>query len=374
MINYKIDFLDGAKVSIIKGDSKNYKIYFINNDTNNIEYSTILSEGKWAKTNTRYFINWNIKIEDDNSNIIVDYNLNLENKKVLVTLESRSLGDSLAWTPYVEEFRKKHNCEIYYSTFKNELFLNKYDKINFIKPGIIPENTFAKYRIGWFNPIQYNNPQDYKKIPMQQTSSDILGLKYKEIKPIINTININKPVNYKYVCIAEYSTANAKHWHYPNIDNNKGWQTIVDWLNHIGYKVMVISLQETKLKNIIDRTGNYPLSCRMIEIQHSEFFIGVGSGLSWLAWALNKKVVMISGFSEPYCEFKEDNIRIHNPNVCHGCFNHYKFDRGDWNWCPVFKNTSKQFECTRNITPKMVATEIVKNKLVDNLSDFNFDY
>jgi autotransporter strand-loop-strand O-heptosyltransferase len=94
--------------------------------------------------------------------------------------------------------------------------------------------------------------------------------------------------------------------------------------------------------------------------------ITIGSGLSWIAWALNKKVVMISGFSKPFCEFQSNCIRIINENVCNGCFNdtRYDFNRGDWNWCPVNKGTDKQFECTKNITPDDVINNIKKHSLI----------
>ena len=197
-------------------------------------------------------------------------------------------------------------------------------------------------------------------------------MKYEEIIPSISKTDSKIPLENKYVCIAEFSTANSKHWHYPHINSKEGWQKLVDWLNHNGYKVMVISKQHTHLDNIIDRTGNFPLSYRVLELLHCDFFIGVGSGLSWLSWALGKKVVMISGFSDPICEFKENNIRIINTDVCNSCFNKYKFDKGDWNWCPVHKGTDKQFECTKTITPEMVISKIIENKLVKDNGIFDF--
>ena len=72
-------------------------------------------------------------------------------------------------------------------------------------------------------------------------------------------------------------------------------------------------------------------------------FIGISSGISWLSWALNKKTVIISGFSKPVTEPLDDTvIRIFNENVCNGCFNSHKLDAGDWTWCPINKGTEKQ--------------------------------
>lgn len=372
-LNYTVDFLDGARLFLSNNNKKgDYKIIFKDNETNEILKSDIIQPGSSIKTDQIYYKNWNIKIENNNK-IILDYNINLKNKIIIIRMQSKSLGDTIAWAPYIEEFRKKHNCIIYFSTFKNDLFKDQYPNINFINPGQNVDNAFAQYHLGWFRPYINKNPYDYKKIPLQKTATDILGLEYKEIIPDIKKINVKNPYNQKYVCIAQFSTANAKHWHYPIIDSHKGWQIIVDWLNHLGYKVLVISKQQTNLKNIIDRTGDYPLEWRIHELMNCDFFIGVGSGLSWLAWALNKKVVMISGFSDPVCEFKSNNIRVINKSVCNSCFNKFEFDKGDWNWCPIHKNTSRQFECSRNITPKMVADKIVDSGLIKNLGDFDFD-
>ena len=99
-------------------------------------------------------------------------------------------------------------------------------------------------------------------------------------------------------------------------------------------------------------------------IEHCEFFVGLSSGLSWVALALGKKVVMISGVTSPENEFDEDCIRIHRSDVCHSCFNFpekYPFDAGDWMWCPVNKDTSKQFECTKRISAKQVMDAIQLN-------------
>ena len=93
-----------------------------------------------------------------------------------------------------------------------------------------------------------------------------------------------------------------------------------------------------------------------------EFFIGLGSGLTWLAWGINIPVILISGFSEKWSETKSNTSRVINENVCHGCFNKCRLDAADWNWCPILKDTDRMFECTKTITSKMVIEEI--NKII----------
>ena len=365
-INYNVHFNDGAFFEILCQTKKRVNVDFIDRDSNSILYHTTLTSNMFARPNHKFFKNWRIKVTGDDNRT---FDFDLKNKNVLIQFESKSIGDSLAWVPYAEEFRKKHDCKVYCSTFLNELYEKEYPNIIFIKPGSPIDDLYATYKIGWFSggDVPWGGshdvqPNDYRLIPLQQTITDIIGLPYKEIRPRVTIPQMERPIKEKYVVIAEYSTANAKHWHYKN-----GWQTIVDYLNNKGYKVMVISKQGTQLKKVVNQTGNQSLERRINQINHSEFMISIGSGLSWLAWATGKKVVMISGFSKPFCEFQENCIRVHNENVCNGCFNdeRYEFDRGDWDWCPAHKKTPRQFECSKTITPQMVISKIEDNNLIN---------
>lgn len=106
--------------------------------------------------------------------------------KYLINFDSKSLGDTIAWMPYAEEFRKKHNCKVILSTFWNHLFEKEYPEIEFIGQGKVVYNIKEQYNIGWYFPWESSrNPNDFRTIPLQQTASDILGLEYKEIKPKI---------------------------------------------------------------------------------------------------------------------------------------------------------------------------------------------
>ena len=94
-------------------------------------------------------------------------------------------------------------------------------------------------------------------------------------------------------------------------------------------------------------------------IANAEFFIGLGSGLSWLAWCCRKPVVLISGFSLPEAEFYTP-YRIINFNVCHGCYSdtRYQFDHREYDWCPKHRNTPRHYECTRCIGAEEVIRRI----------------
>ena len=118
------------------------------------------------------------------------------------------------------------------------------------------------------------------------------------------------------------------------------------------------------LTGVVNKTGDFPLKDRMVDIRDAKAFIGVGSGLSWLSWALNTPTVMISGFSYPYTEFQDcERVYPRDPKTCRGCFNRKWLDPGDWEWCPDHKDTPRQFECTKTITPDQVIASI--NKLLN---------
>ena len=126
-----------------------------------------------------------------------------------------------------------------------------------------------------------------------------------------------------------------------------------------GYKVVNISKDGDSIDGVHKIEDDSMENTKNV-IFHSEFVIGLSSGLSWLSWALGKHVVMISNFTEPNHEFTTNCTRITNSLVCNGCWNNpnFTFDKGDWYWCPEHKNTSRHFECHKSITPEMVIEKI----------------
>lgn len=355
-----INFIDGPYVELVNFPDGNYVVDFITNGQ--LFFSTKISSGMWARVARKYYSDWNIVIKNENGAIIQDYKLNLNGKRVLISFESKSLGDTLAWIPYVEEFRKKHNCQLIVSTFMNHLFQQQYPNIEFIDPGKITPNLSALYRLGWFYDGDGNidlsrNPSNFRQSPLQKCAAEILGIEYKEIRPLLN---LPKKEKLKKVGIAIHSTAQSKYW-----NNPIGWQQVVDYLRKLGYEVVLYSREEDGYMGNRHPVGITKFKAGSIEELISdmltcEFFIGIGSGLSWLAWACELPVVLISGFSEWWTEMTTDTFRVVHDAVCHGCFNHIKLDPADWNWCPQHKETPRQFECTRTITSDMVIKQIEK--------------
>lgn len=362
--NINLHFVNGPFLEIKNSPGDNYKIYFIDKKTNKIIHYGEIGNDSWISCSFKYFIDWSITIVKNNEERFV-LEPNFTGKRVFISLESSSLGDTLAWIPYVDEFRKKHNCQVVCSTFMNDLFIDNYPKIEFIKPGTIVHNLYAMYKIGWF----YNEdssineflcPYDFKKQPLQKTASDILGLDYVEIRPRLTIPITNKK---KKVGIAIHGTSQAKYWNNPT-----GWQEVVDYLNKVGYEVMLYSKENDGFmgnqhpKNITKFIGG-TIQDVINDMSTCEFFIGIGSGLSWLSWSIGLPTVLISGFSDEYTETTDSTYRIINKSGCFGCFNTHRLDAGDWNWCPIHKDTDRRFECSKSINGDYVISEI-KNYLI----------
>jgi autotransporter strand-loop-strand O-heptosyltransferase len=344
--------VDGYFIELITDITNPFKVE-VYDEKENLVYNTELSSGMYSKLSRKYYTKWKTKLLVND--VTFEHEFNLENGRVFIVFESSSLGDTLAWMPYCEEFRKKHNCHVVVSSFMNSMFEDQYPEIEFVGRGVVVPNINALYRFGWFYDKD-KEPQEPNTIPLQKTATNILGLDFTEIRPKLSFTPGTRPIEEKYVTIGMSTTSGCKEWSHPN-----GWQTLINYLNDIGYKVAVIQKESfSGIENVLDWTGDKPLQERMRQIYHSEFYIGLGSGLSWLAWAVNKHVVMISNFSEDGHEFTDNTTRITNPLVCNGCWNNpnFKFDKGDWYWCPVHKGTDRQFECHKSITPEMVINQI----------------
>jgi len=354
-----INFIDGPFVEIIDKNTRYYNVEFIDLKTGEVHHQTDLKSNHWTRANKKYYIDWKIRIRGLDTDFFYEHKMDFNNRRVLIGFESKSLGDTLAWIPYVEKFRIEHNCTVICSTFHNNLFKDQYPNIEFVEPGSTVKDIYALYRVGWFrkdNKVDFDkNKFDPKTEPLSKTASDILGLDYVELRPLLPVLSTEKK---KVVSIGIHSTAQSKYWNNPT-----GWQEIVDYLVLKGYEVKLVSKEEdgymgNKHPKGITKVPSGSLENVIKILQESELFIGVGSGLSWLAWAVGTETILISGFSEPYCEPLNGIRRIINEDVCHGCFNRHILDAGDWNWCPDHKGTDRQFECTKMITSDTVIEQI----------------
>jgi autotransporter strand-loop-strand O-heptosyltransferase len=340
-------FVDNPFLEIKSSVDSKFKVQFLDKN-GSIDYENVINSNTWVKLNKTYFKNWTAKVWQGDEMIYAN-NLNLHSKRVFIAIESKSLGDTLAWVPYALEFQKLHQCKVILSTFWNKIL--DYPELELVEPGNVVNNIYALYRLGWFYDSN-KEPEVPNTIPLQKAATNILGLEFTEIRPILKIENNKSKLGGKYVTIATNSTAGCKFW------TREGWQELINYLHNKGYGVINVSKENNPFDNCT-KISDTSIENTIDVILHSEFFIGLSSGLSWLAWALKKKVIMISNFTAADHEFQLDCIRVTNTSVCNSCWNEEGiiFDKGDWNWCK-HKGTEKHFECHKSITAQMVIDKI----------------
>ena len=158
----------------------------------------------------------------------------IRDKSVYIIFQSKGLGDTLAWFPYVEQFRVENECRV-------KVFLPRQELIPLLKPNyteieFLSEKKyiqqFDKDELCFKLPMSADGIISYKigttwdgrqYIPLQQSATEILGLPFIERKPNLVFKNYGRPIKEKYVCIGVHSNGpQLKYWNYPN-----GWNYVV---------------------------------------------------------------------------------------------------------------------------------------------------
>jgi len=364
MITYNLNHVNGLFFELLTDEGKNreYDVSFIDNSNfeKNTIYESKMKVNTWVRLDRKYLSDISIVVSFQ-GRTITQINLLIEiiNKKVFINFESSSLGDTIAWMPYCLAVKKMYLCDVVVSTFHNYLFEKEYPELTFVGRGVVVNDIFAMFELGWFWD-KAKEPVNPITIPLQQTACNILNLPYHEIKPKIDFTPTQRPIEDKYVAIGIHSTSRLKLWDY--------WQDVVDYLIDKGYKVIEISkidkdhksfYTQPQLTNII-QLENTSMVNTMNVIHHCEYYIGLSSGLSWLSWALNKQVVMIANFTNKSHEFQSNCIRVTSDSVCNSCWNNpmFKFDKSNWEFCPEHEDTPRQFECHKSIGSNYVIEKL----------------
>jgi len=351
------DFNDGCRVTLPKS-AHPWKVCLSDLDTGNILYQTEIAGGG-VKSSKRYYVRFRVEARQQDR-VVFSHDYSAADRDVLIQFPVGTLGDTLGWFPYAVKFKERHRCRLTcaMAEWLIPLFREAYPDIGFVtQKEVDPERFYATYLIGLFfdDKDRVFQPCDFRYVGLHRTAGYILGVDPTETPPHVVLEDDSRPIAEPYVCIAVQSTTQAKYW-----NNPAGWLEITRFLKAAGYRVICIDRKATHGHGIVwnhiphgaeDETGDRPLLERARWLKHCEFFIGLSSGLSWLAWAMRTKVVMISGFTHPLNEFATP-YRVVNYHACNSCWNdpQLRFDHKDFLWCPRHKETSRQFECTRLIT------------------------
>lgn len=342
-------------------------------DTGNILFQ-VENQGALVTSSKRYYVRFGIEVwdvdEQGRASEVLSHVYQARDQNVLVQMPVGTLGDPIGWLPYAVRFRERHGCRLTCALAPQliSLFRDAYPDIDFVtKEEVQAEQFYATYYIGLFFDDTENiwQPCDFRHVGLHRTAGYILGVDPQEEPPRIAFVDDTRPIADPYVCIATQATAQCKKW-----NNPYGWSEIIRFLKDAGYRVVCIDRQPVHGQGMVwthlphgveDETGDRPLTERARWLRHAEFFVGLGSGLSWLAWAAGTPVVLISGFSHPTTEFATP-YRVVNWHACNSCWNDVRerFDHKDFLWCPRHKDTPRQFECTRLITADAVKAAIAR--------------
>jgi len=353
------DFNDGARIFLPEGK---WHVRILDADSENILFSCDAEKG-WVTSTKKYYVRFKIQVfHQGNEYPFIDETMDLLDKPVLISFPSGTLGDLMGWFPYAERFQIQHQCRLECVMGQEiiDLLAPQYPEILFSTDLTLRTTSpYATYRVGlFFQGDTDHQPVDFRQVGFHRSAGWILGTDPRESPPRLN-LSAPRIIEEPYVCIATQSTCQAKYW-----NNGTGWSEVVAHLKSLGYRVLCIDLHAHYGEGFVwnhipwgaeDFTGRLPLQERVDLLHHASFFIGLPSGLSWLAWACDIPVVLISGFSLPTSEFYTP-WRVFNSHGCNGCWDDTRlnFDHHDFFWCPRHKGTPRQYECTRLITGRQV--------------------
>lgn len=359
----RFDFNLGARVAVPAGD---WRVELRDLDTGNTLFQST-SGDVLVSSAKRYFVRFAVIAWHDGAEVL-RHHFDAAGREVLIQFPVGTLGDVIGWLPYAVRFQQAHRCRLTVSMGEKliGLFAGAYPEIRFVtQAAVVAEDYYATYHLGLFfnDDAAEWQPSDFRLVGLHRTAGYILGVDPAEAPPLLDLPATTPPIAEPYVVIATQSSTQCKYWNNPT-----GWREVVARLRGLGYRVVCIDQAPVHGHGIVwnhiphraeDETGDRPLAERARWLRHAAFFVGLSSGLSWLAWAVGTPVVMISGFTHPTNEFATP-YRVINYNVCNSCWNdpRLRFNHHDFLWCPRFAGSDRQFECSRLITAAQVLATI----------------
>ncbi len=366
------DFNEGCRVQLPIRETGVWRVRLRDLDTGNILFESE-NKGGLIRSSKRWFVRFGIEVwsKDDESaepNLVFEHHYDATGRDILILIPAGTLGDAIAWLSYATRFPDCHpgvRVTIVLSKPIADLFRRSYPDIRFVTMDEVAEESltekaYATYALGlFFTDVASDwQPTDFRHVGLHKTAGYILGTNLEERPPVLALEEDARTIAEPYAVIAVQSTSGAKYWNNPH-----GWAEIIAFLKARGYRVLCVDQKKVHGHGLMwthmphgaeDMTGLSLAECARL-MKHADVFVGLSSGLSWLAWAAGCPVVLISGFSHPSTEFQTP-YRVINWHTCNSCWNDptHVFDHKDFLWCPRHANTPRQFECTRLITPAHV--------------------
>jgi autotransporter strand-loop-strand O-heptosyltransferase len=371
----RFDFNLGARIVVPALTEGAWRVRLRDLDTGNILFETE-NKGAFVNSSKRWFIRFRVEISavdaDGTVEPVFTHDYDARGRVVLIQFPIGTLGDTMAWFGYAARFGERHGCRLIcaLSGLIIPLLEDAYPDIEMVThqeavDRKLADTAYASYCLGLFfdDKACEWQPTDFRHVGLHRTAGYILGVDPTEAKPALALPDETRPIEEPYVCIAVQSSSGAKYWNNPH-----GWAAVVALLKAEGYRVICIDQKATHGTGLLwthiphgveDHTGDRPLTERARWLRHASAFVGLSSGLAWLAWAAGCPVVLISGFTHPDNEF-DTPYRVVNFHACNSCWNDpaERFDHKDFLWCPRHANTPRHFECTKLITADQVTAAI----------------
>ncbi len=367
----RFDFNHGARVILPNRTTGKWRVRLRDLDTGNILFQSE-NQGAFVSSAKRFYVRFGVEVWELDAagepTSVLSHEYDARGREVLIQFPIGTLGDILAWFPYAPRFAEVHGCRL--TCAMSELIIplvrDAYPSIRFVTheelaEQKLAETVYATYCLGlFFDDKEFiHQPTDFRHVGLHRTAGYILGVDPAEEAPRLGVPDEGPPIDEPYVCIGVQSSTQSKNW-----TNPYGWREVIAFLKASGYRVICIDKNPVHGTGLVwnhiphgaeDQTGDRPLAERVRWLRHAKAFVGLSSGLSWLAWAAGAPVVLISGFTHPTNEFATP-YRVINWHACNGCWNdvRHRFDHKDYLWCPRHAGTSRQFECTRLITATQV--------------------
>jgi len=366
----RYDFNLGARLQLPERKEGEWKARLSDIDTGNVLFES-RNKGAMIASSKRFYVRFRVEVYDDDE-LIFTHDYDCKDREVLIQFPVGTLGDTLAWFPYAARFGEVRGCKLTcaLSGLISPLLKAQYPEITFVTHEEVVERKlqetfYASYCLGLFFDDTANvwQPTDFRMVGLHRTAGYILGVDPTETPPRVLVPDEPRPIEEPYVCIAVQSSSGCKMW-----NNPLGWREVVAHLKSKGLRVICIDQKPVHGSGLLythiphdaeDQTGDRPLSERAHWLKHAEAFVGLSSGLAWLAWATGVPAVVISGFTHPTNEFSTP-YRVINWHTCNSCWNDpaLRFKHDDFMWCPRHQNTPRHFECTRLITATQVIAQI----------------
>jgi autotransporter strand-loop-strand O-heptosyltransferase len=274
---------------------------------------------------------------------------------VLLHLDSFCLGDTICFSAYLTRFIEYHRPRrVTVTTFFPELITSNHHQAEVVAAYIedgYPTTINADVLVN----------VGYDKSSLEHTLGGMswaarASMRLPHDTPIGRPWVVPRwrPVVPGKISIAPESLKRIARWDW---QGSTGWQTLIDELQSDGFFVHSVSFENTLgLERLAGNHHSNPdLAAALDHILESELFIGLSSGLAWLAWAYDVPVVMISGFTKEHNEFP--CWRVTEQRACTGCFNTFM---NITSHCPLFEGTEREGECHSRITPALVMAQVRK--------------